>query len=52
MDNDENIKYIAPITPIHSGVIKDKSIKTLVREINAINCEEEYAKRKHKETWY
>ena len=51
MDSVENINYIALTTPIYNGIIKDKSIKILIREIDTQKYKEEYAKRKLKEWW-
>ena len=50
-DNSKHILFKEYSIPIHRGVIKDKSINTLIREINAQNFEEEYLKRKIPEYW-
>ena len=45
-DNSKHIPFIGYSIPIHRGVIKDKSINMLIREIDAKNFEEEYLKSK------
>ena len=45
-DSLENTPWIAENTPTHNGIIKDKAIKTLIREIDAQRHEEECAKSK------
>ena len=42
----ENITQVAETTPIHDGYIVDKSIKMLIREIDAKICEKSYAESK------
>ena len=47
----EYIPYIAPTTPMLNEMIIDKSVQTMIREIDAKKHEEEYAKKKFKERW-
>ena len=44
--NQQNTPQIEQLTPMHKGIIKDKSINTLIREIDAQQMEQEYAKSK------
>ena len=50
-DSAENTLWIAETTPTHSGIIKDKVMKTLIREIDTQRHEEEHAKSKIPECW-
>ena len=50
-DERQDIPHIAPTAPIHEGEIKDKAVAVLIREVDAIKYEEEYAKSKLFEKW-
>jgi len=47
----ENKHHIGKTIPIHKGVINDKAINTLIREIDAQKQEEEYTKKKLHKHW-
>ena len=50
-EHEENAPHIGSTTPIHNGVIKDKAVSTVIREVDAQNQEEEHVKCKTPENW-
>ena len=50
-DQEEKIPCIGSTTLIHNGVMKDKAVGTLIREVDAQQQEEEYLKSKIPEHW-
>ena len=50
-EHEENTPHIGSTTPIQNGVMKDKVVRTLIREADAQNQKEEHVKSKIPEHW-
>ena len=48
---EEKIPCIGSTTPLHNGIMKDKALSTLIREVDTQHQEEEHVKIKIPEHW-